>query len=256
MTHVDEGRLQALLDEELHAGERAEVETHLRDCLACRTELAGLRDAGAAFGEAMLLLERPRPVARDYAIAWPRRGAGGWARVAGALPRAAVLVLGFAAAAAAVVPGSPLRGWVEGLGEPEAAPVAIAPVSAELPEAAPDVEAPPESGVLVDPLNGTVRVDLRDAGTRLGVRASLSDAAQAGVFATGAAADARFDTGPGRIEVVGAGSGELRIELPRGASSATVTVNGVEYLRKEGDQLRLVAPAEDSAGAEVRFRVK
>jgi hypothetical protein len=50
--------------------------------------------------------------------------------------------------------------------------------------------------------------------------------------------------------------GELRIELPRSALRAAVTVNGEEYLTKEADQLRLAVPAAGRSATAVTFHVK
>jgi anti-sigma factor RsiW len=56
-------RLSEYLDDELDARDRAAIEQHLRECQACRTELAGLRDVIA---RASTLA--PRPPASDL---WP-----------------------------------------------------------------------------------------------------------------------------------------------------------------------------------------
>lgn len=252
--HPDEGTLQAFLDDELTVEERRAVEEHLPGCEECRREAARLRVAAADLGAALSLLDVPVPrTAAPPRPAPPRRAA-----TFAALPRAAVLLLGFAAAASATLPGSPVRAWVTGLFESAAPPPAPTVLSApapgpvEAPVAAPPVEA----GVSVEPVDGQVRVVLRDASPDLVVRAVLTDGGRAGAYATGAAADARFGTGPGRIEVAGAGEGVLRVEIPRAARAATIEVNGALYWTKEGDQLRLAVPAGDSAGAEVTFPVR
>lgn len=53
----DEGRLMAFLDGELPAEERAEVETHLRECAECANALEGLRADRAVTSEAFAKLE-------------------------------------------------------------------------------------------------------------------------------------------------------------------------------------------------------
>jgi hypothetical protein len=170
-----------------------------------------------------------------------------------ALPRAAVFLVGVAAAAAAAVPGSPVRGWVEELRAPEA------PVARTLPPqraAPPRPDPAPEAGVSVEPLDGAVRVALRGAADEVLVRAEVVEGPRAGVYAIGPAATARFRTAPGAIEVDGVQGGELRIELPRAARSASVTVNGREYVRKEADQLRLSVPSADRSPSAITFRVR
>lgn len=253
MSHVQAGQLQAFLDDELPLDERVTVERHVRGCAACRAEVAELEAAAALFSDAardLGRLERPSVPARPATS----RAVRGWgAQARRSLPRAAVLVLGFAAAASATLPGSPAREWLEGLLRREPAEEASAVAAAPAP---PVEEAAPEAGVSVAPLNGGVRVVLRDASPELVVRARLTNGARAGVYATGDAAAARFRSSPGRLEVSGAGAGELRVELPRDATDATVVVNGREYLRKEGDQLRLALPSESQVAPEVSFQVR
>lgn len=264
MTHVDEGVLQALADGELAGDERRFADRHLDACPVCRAELEGLRSASRDLAGALSLLDHRVPRARDYILAQPRKRPEpprAWKRSGWGLARAAGLVLGFAAAASATIPGSPVRGWLDGLLAPERQTVALsepaAPeVAATTRAAAVAEEAPVEAGISVLPSQGEVRIVLRDASPELVVRAVLVDLPRAGVFARGEAASARFSTGEGRIEVDGAGPGELRIELPREAYNASVVVNGTPYLTKQGDQLRLAVPAQDSAATEVTFKVQ
>ena len=248
--HVNEGRLQTYADGELPDAENAEVELHLGVCVACRAESARLRDLSNDFSEAM---DRLVPAVQNavFAPADTRRAPSA-ERLRRALPRAAVFLIGVAAAASATVPGSPVRDWLARAITP---PPRVAPVAAHpAPVAAP--AAAPEAGVSVDPLNGAVRVTLRGARDDLLVRAEIVEGPRAGVYATGEAVSARFRTAPGSIEVDGIGEGELRVELPRAALSATVSVNGREYLRKEGDQLRLSMPAAGRSATAVTFRIK
>lgn len=258
MMHPDEGKLQALLDDELDASERSDLERHVQECESCTTELATLRAVSAVFAHAVSLLDGP---VRTVPLRPPSLRSGRpprWSRMA--LPRAAVLVFGFAAAASAAMPGSPIRSWLETLGGPPAQTTAVTSgqragdTSAEPVLAAP--ARAPESGVSVAPADGAVRVIVTRASPELRVRAILTDSDRAWAIATGDAAGARFETAAGRIEIIGAGAGELRIELPRALGRATVEVDGVPYLSKEGERLNLAVPAEDSAGAEVTFRVR
>lgn len=263
MTHVAEGVLQALADGELSGEGRRVAERHIDACEACREELEQLRSASLELAGALSLLDHPAPQRRDNLFAGqPRREAQRTWGMSRSLPRAAVLVLGFAAAASATIPGSPVRAWLGDLMSPETRVVAVstpAPAPAE-PQptgtAAAVEEAAAEAGISVLPSQGEVRIVLRDASPELTVHALVVDQPRAGVFARGEAAAARFSTGPGRIEVEGAGSGELRIELPRSSRLATVMVNGREYLIREGDQLRLFVPAQYGAEQKVSFKVQ
>jgi len=256
MTHVDEGALLALLDGELESAERERVNEHLAACASCRDELDQLRAASTLFTSSLEQTDSPVPVVSDTTVqAVRRRG-----RVKRAprgmrdFGRAAVIVVGFAAAASATIPGTPVNDWLRDLAGAQPATIATsethdAPAMLELDDFT------PESGVSVLPENGVVHVVLQGATSDLRVKAVLVERPRAGVYAAGPAAEARFSTAPGRIEVVGAVGGEMRIELPLSARAATVEVNGRQYLSKEGDQLRLTMPAEDRAGAEVTFRV-
>jgi hypothetical protein len=252
MNHLDEGQLQAYIDDELSSDECASVDCHLRECLSCRAELRDLRSLASELTSALAILDRPTPVVTSV---------GGGARVArpsvwrgrlAALPRAAVLVFGVAVGASAMIPGSPLHRLITSEPAPQG-PVDVPRQEVAARTTAAVEEFVPEAGVSIEPLDGAVRVVLRGASPDVRVNASLSAAGRASVLARGPAAAARFETAPGRIVVEGAEAGELRIELPLAATVATVEVNGREYLRKVGEQLHLLVPAHDRNGTEVIF---
>lgn len=257
MIHATEGVLQALVDDELPATDRFRLERHLEECPACATELHALRAASAELSAAIQSIDRPAPVDaayREFVRHRPKSSRWG-PELRHSLQRAAILVLAVAGVASATIPGSPIRQWVGELLEGNTSE-ATGPIAAQ-PEAAPVAIAASESsptGVSVLPANGQVTVALESPVPELEVRVRLSDREFAEVQVTGAAAAARFRTSPGRIEVAGAEAGEIRIGLPRSARTAVVQINGKVFLYKEGDQLRLLTPAADSAGAEVVFR--
>jgi anti-sigma factor RsiW len=255
MTHLGEGTLQELLDGELPPGARAGVEAHLASCPACAGELAELRGLTARTSALLGLVEAAPPVlAAQARFARQRRGGGAFTEARRALPRAAVLVLALAGvAAAAAIPGSPAREWVRGLGVSDR-PAQTAPVQPvpEAPAAAPVEMAPKAVSIL--PSDGRVRIAVSASSPELRVRARLVPGGKAEVTATGAAATARFRTGPGRIEVLGAGPGELVITLPADADAAFVEVNGRVLAAKEGGELRSLAPRVAGSAAEPVFR--
>ena len=255
MTHLGEGTLQELLDRELPPGPRAEAEAHLASCAACAGELAELRALTERTSALLGLVEAHPPVlAAQARFARHRRSGGALSEARRALPRAAALVLVLAgAAAAAAIPGSPAREWVRGLAvsEREEQP-AVRPAPEAAPAPAP-VEVAPKA-VSIAPADGSVRIAVGSSSPELRVRARLVPGARAEVTATGAAATARFRTGPGRIEVLGAGPGELVVTLPADAEAAFVEVNGRVLAAKEGGELRSLAPRVAGSATEPVFR--
>jgi hypothetical protein len=243
---LGEGTLQALLDGALPPGERPAAEAHLAACGECA---AAARELRAVNERAAALLARgdvPAPVAQAQMSLRARRARQThWGDARRALLRAAVLVLGLASVAAAAVPGSPVRAWIEETVLP-AKKETLPPGAGRAPVPPPRAEAPAPAptGVSIRPDAGAVRVVLTGASPRLRVTARLVDGDHAGVLARGrAASGARFRTAPGRIEVVDAGAGEIEVEIPRAARSATVEVNGRVLVAKDGDSLRVLAPA-------------
>src|SRR5688500_7516807 len=108
MTHLGEGTLQELLDGELAPGPRAEADAHLALCRECAGQLAELRSMNARTSALLGLVDAAPPmIAAQAHFARHRRGAGAGtgtgalAQARRALPRAAVLVLAVAGAAAA-----------------------------------------------------------------------------------------------------------------------------------------------------------
>ncbi len=273
MNHPSEGVLQAFLDGELAADERARVAAHLEACVDCRAALEELRAAATLFATAVrhgdVAVAEGRLSATRAAIQrraetrrarpalqiLPPSGARA-ATVRRAFLRAAVLVLLVAGAASAAVPGSPIRRFFVGLwhettrllGLAPAAPSAPAPVRvAPAPAPAPT----PPSGVSVLPAEGQVHIVVLDAARGLKVHVRVLDTDRASVEADGPAASAHFRTGPGRIEVSGGGAGDLRIGIPRSAAHATVEVDGKPIFALDAGHARRLAPADTVGGEDV-----
>ncbi len=239
MNHLDDGTLQAFLDDELPSPERAAAAEHLLECEECRAAREELARANAVVSKAVAVLDTATP-----ARSAPAARAGGRWFGGGSLVKAASLTLLLAAAAsAAVVPGSPVRDWIVRTVAPEPEPPA--PVVEE--PAAP-VEVVP-IGVSMLPV-GAVEVLVSEVeGSTL--RLVETDGESVGVSAAGAETDPVFRTAPGRIEVRGAVGGEITIELPRSLSAARVVVDGEVYAEKEAGELRLMVPAETVDGVSI-----
>ncbi len=235
MNHLDEGTLQAFLDDELQPRERADVAEHLMGCRECRRIKEELGRARSVFSEAVSLLDVEAP-----GEARPRRplGMGG-----GAFVKAAGLTLLLAAAASAAVPGSPVREWIVSTVQPEPveeAPVteavdptlepALAPAGVSLSAAAP-VE------VVLDDLDGTT------------VRLVETDGESVAVSAFGGERDPTFRMAAGRIEARGAVGGEITVEVPRSTEACRLVVEGRLYAEREAGELTIHVPPQDPDGA-------
>jgi hypothetical protein len=264
MAHIDEGMLQAYLDDEVAA--RAEIDTHLAACTECAAELARLRSAAQLFAGAVCSADRtaptfaalsavsakkPQPVL-PITVA-PRRTV---ARVP--LARAAMLLIGLAAVASAAIPGSPVRALISQaiqriVGETEE-PRFVAPRVPETPEAAVDTKPDLSAGLSIQPAQGRVRIVLTGVAPEATVRVRLIDSDRALVQASGAAAQARFRTGPGRIEMVGVAGGEVVIDMPRNLTDGRVEIDGRVIFHKDRSQMRLNEPAATGTNSEFIFR--
>jgi hypothetical protein len=264
MTHATEGLLQAYLDEEISDSAAAELRDHLTSCAACASELQLLQRAGYVVHESLgLLAIGDVPVLRARAaVARQRTSQRRWslARLGtGGLAKAAMLLLALAGAGAAAIPGSPVRRALEntfarvaqllnGTAVEQQAPAA--PVVTETPDGPPTTTS--RIGVL--PADGRVRVLLHVPAAPVDVSVRLVYDRMAHVEA--ATDDAvRFRTGAGRIEVAGLNAGLVTVEIPRSAQGATIEVDGLVYVYKQGDTLRLSGPAGRDRGDQVRFRI-
>jgi len=250
--HLDEGTLQALLDGELPPGDAKTAEEHLKACRLCEAELAALRDGSLVFASAVSRLDVPPGSARSRMLPPPSvRRPTRW--IALALPRVAAVLLVSVAAVAAAMPGSPIRSWIDR----ELA--SSAPATTSPTDDAPVVTEPdpsPRSGVSVEPARGHLRIVLIRPAADLRVRATITDSPRGGAYTVGTTTTARFATGVGLVEVIEASGGELFLEIPAGATTATVEVDGKPYLVKEGGQLRLLVASDETVGAEVLFQAR
>jgi hypothetical protein len=249
MLHVAEHELLAFIDGELKDDRCSQVDGHLEGCAGCTRDLEALRSASRSLSLAL----QQTDVIPDYdieAVLARKRSRGKRHLALRALAKAAVLLFAVGAAGAAAIPGSPVRAWIGEAWDETKSIIGLAPEGAE--PALDQPALPDVSRVAVAPADGNVRIDIRNASPEAMVRVVVVEGTDAAVTAEGA----RFRTGSGWIEVLNAGPGEIRIELPRGARSATVAIDGTEAVLKRGAGLRLVAPAADSSASELLFRVE
>lgn len=254
MNHVDEPEILALLDGELPASEAGSVRRHVERCGECGRLRARVEERSRLFSRAVARIDvEPRTTGWEEVLeragettAPARRGPG---RAASFL-KAAVILLAVTGVAAAI-PGSPvddwlgtaadrLTGWLSGGGDT---------VEVRTPVAPGEDRATP--GVAVALHGGEVTVSLREVRAGTQVEVTLSSDREAEVVA----ADARYRTSPGRIEVLGTSGGTIRIRLPEIASHASVRVEGRPAVRLEGGRLHPLLEGATGNGTSVTFRV-
>lgn len=247
MDHLSDERLIAHLDGELSESDRRRAERHLEACGECAAALEELRLASRHLTEALARIDRPAPARDPGRVRGLHRSRKSWVSRRSLAAAAVLLIL--ATGAAAAIPGSPVREWLARTLRTEA-PAVEEPAGQE--------DAPPvaaatdrEAGVAVEAADGDITVRVLDAATGTLIRVRLVDGDRAGVRAE----RARYRTSAGRIDVLGAGPGEVRVELPRGVGSARLEAEGRPLLVVRGREVRILAPAADSAGSEILFRI-
>jgi hypothetical protein len=268
MTHATDGTLLAYVDGEIDGSAAAELGDHLAACAECARELQTLRRLSATTHEALSLVSAPAPMLRaQAAIAaerarLERRSPASYISRLGArgLARAAMLLLALAGAAAAAVPGSPVRRALETtiarvsqLLNGEAVAPAPLPVPAPAPADVPVFSERASMAIL--PAGGRVRVLLHAPAGPVDVTVRLVSSQRAVVETNTPDADVRLRSAAGRVEVIGLGTGTVTIEVPAAVAGATIEVGGLVYVYKEGRALQLTGPAGNDRGDEVRFRI-
>lgn len=272
-SHPSEARLVAWVDDELAPDGRAAVSAHVQECDACARTLSELRRASSLFSEAAAHLEPPssdataastrRRAAGGTAPAEPRSASGadapaetgsesrfgGWStatRIAASL----VVLLG----AAAALPGSPVRSWIDRsveqvqtlLGGGDAETVEqVEPRRPDRPASA------DRSGVAVTASSGSIRVELRDVPPATAVLVRMVDGGQAGVWNAGG----EYRTSPGRIEVTAPASDSLLVEIPRRVGLVELEVNGRLVAVGRDGELDVRVPDAQVRDGEFMFRL-
>jgi anti-sigma factor RsiW len=243
--HVDEGRLQAWLDDELRGEAAARVARHLERCVACRDQAQALRTLERQVTAGLRPLDGPVDPEARWKIR-QRRGARKEASAAGALRRrrwsrrrsvAAAAVLVLVAGGAAALPGSPIRSWIaESMRE------------APTPEVHTTLaEGEPVSGVAVGLRDGRVEVVFHGPRPAAEVEVRVGGVDRVEVQAP---AGTRYSTAPGRVEAdLGeAAGGTLLILIPGSAREVSLAVGRRPIMTWSGGTFRL----EEGVPAETR----
>ena len=236
--HLDEGRIQRLMDGELDAAAAKAVMDHATQCQECSERLADARRDALVTSGALAMLDRPAP--RIEAAAVAARAQAEWEpsvsmRAAGILLAIGLIGAAFAAYAA---PGSPVPAWVESF----AAWLGGRPAERSA------AESPPtrgEAGIAVTP-GPSLLVVFTTAQAAGVARVSLIDGDEVIIRAPHGAAT--FSSEPDRVVIHNAGStADFTIELPRGAPRVEIRLGDQRLLLKEGARVSGVGtPAAES----------
>lgn len=236
--HVDEGRIQRLLDGELSASESALVETHVDVCDECADRLAAAARSDDYIDSLLRHLDHPVPAVGAQTVRARARSQ----RIARLRWAAGITLVGFGLASAAyAAPGSPLRDWVRAM------------VGSEVPET-PDtpqvVTSSPQEfgGIAVSPGAGlTVEFPALLPDTRITV--ALHDDARVSVRAFGGPATFN-DEVDGRVTIADIDpSASFEVLIPAGASRVAITIAGERvFLEQDGEIV-----TEAAMGADGRY---
>jgi hypothetical protein len=250
MLHPRFQRLRAFADDELTPRQRARAATHLTRCSDCRSIIGWLR---AVRERARAGTELTAPSAAWSVIAERMRsGEVALAPVAAPPEPAPRLSRAVTTGIVLLIVASAVTALVtrDALFERFVPPASAPPTPAPLPAPSPFTE------IVVPADRNDITVQLDAAGSGLRLRVRLSDAAELGVRATGAAAAAQFRSGPGRVFITRAANGEIVLDVPRRLANLRVEVEGQLWLAKQGELLLLRAPAVDTVGGEFLIPVR
>ncbi|HSG48801.1 MAG TPA: hypothetical protein VLA43_13355 [Longimicrobiales bacterium] len=251
MTHLDEGQLLAVRDDE-------SLDEHLAGCALCREGLDALRSRREVVSGALAALDTPTDLAAARARI-RQRVSDQAARAPGVTPlrprkalwslsRAAGLLL-VTAAGLSALPGSPVRGWLAQVLAPDAPAARTEAVTAPASEATPaEAEA---TGVRLAVARGPLRVVVVGAEAGSEIRVRWVPGSDAAVFAP---VGSRFTSGDGRLEAR-VTSGTVRVELPRGVFPVSLEVGGRIYLRSTDAGLDVSGPVTEQSASEIVFRI-
>jgi anti-sigma factor RsiW len=238
--HLDDERLQRLIDGELAPEAARDARDHVAGCEACRARLAA---AERETGEVRVLfttLDRPGPpVAVRDVIA---RAARTSARAPAPLARAAagILVAAALAGVAYAVPGSPVRDWVAAVVEWAGgrSPATVAPA----PQGTPG---PDSAGISVPP-GAALVIEFRSWQTAGFASVELTGEPEVSVRAP--AGGATFRSESNRLVIDNRSpSDSFAIRIPRGAPDVAIRIAGETVFVLARGNVTTSAPREGAA---------
>ena len=240
--HLDEERLQRLLDGELSSAAEARAREHLAGCEDCRSRLTATEREQEELFATLRALDRPAGAVTVAAVV------GGGPRNVSRFPLVPRVRLAWAAGFAIALalggiayalPGSPLRAWVASLANGNA-PGGAARI--EVPAPAP-VAVAEMAGVSVPPGERLV-VSFLHARAGAQVRIGWSDGAEVEVRAPRGAAS--FESAAGTLRIDDREPVIYEVRIPRSAPEIEIEAEGASLFRKAGE--RVTGPPPDAAG--------
>jgi len=228
--HIDDGLLEALLDEQLDAPQVSATFEHVAACAECRSRLEVLRADDDLLRTVLPRLDLPTtPIALGTIVARARRQRRPlrWA--------AAIAALLLGAGALYAIPGSPVRKWIDRtIGrsalQPELHPTAPAAGVAMIPGARFYI-------VFGERTSGTVTIGLTDSAT---IAAQRTDGGGRGT--------ARFVAGIDSLRIdADSAPAAFRIDIPRRTPWVEVLVGTRRVFLKDGPRVVAAVPP-DSLG--------
>ncbi len=230
--HLDDERTQRWLHAELDGAARQEVAAHLATCAECQAQVAAAEAEESWVRGRLAVLPEPGPLASMAGLRARASSLRRWRW-------AATILLSCAAAGAAyAMPGSPLPGWVERIGE-WISPPGRTPAP-ESPAAAP--AAP--SGIVL-PVEPNLTVRLRGGAAGSEARVVVVDSG--GITVRVRSGQAAFTTSSGLLVVDAGGAGTgIEVELPRGAPMVGIETAGQRLFLLHNGVVESATTADDA----------
>jgi hypothetical protein len=239
--HLDDERIQRLVDRELSESAERNARAHLADCADCRRLVSGAEREDTEVRVLLQRLDRPAPATDagaliDRAAMAPDR----WSRDVDAAPRmrwaAGFLVaLGIVAAAAYAIPGSPLRAWVG------AVQAWVDRGRSSGPSTAPETAM---AGIAVTPGEAFV-IEFTSPQTQGELTIIPTDDSE--IVARTRNGAAAFRSGPDRLVIDNRGSSStVEIRIPRSAPRVEVRLDETSLYLQDGSRITTTGRADET----------
>lgn len=239
--HLDEERLQRLIDGELSPEEETSARAHLTGCESCRQRFDEAEREQADVFARLRVLDDPPPVVRASVVAARARETAARPRMQVGLAWAAglVIALGLGGLASAV-PGSPFHGWITALTG------WIGERGSHAPAATDSVPGPEVAGVSVAP-GGRLVLSFLRAQPGGQVRIVWTDEAEVEVRAPRGAAT--FDSGADTLRIDDRQPATFEVRIPRAAPHVEIEVQGTRIFSSEAG--RVTGPMRGSGDGDL-----